>query len=110
MVSTLIPLVKDKLGDNTASNIYKSRAQLALLFKHYVTRGHISLTLMVSTLIPLVKDKLGDNTASNIYKSRALGSLILKVFDWVVLLLYSDDLKVDELQFGFQQKPPSTSM
>ena len=28
--------------------------QLASLFKHYVTHGHISLTLMVSTLIPLV--------------------------------------------------------
>ena len=83
--------------------------QLALLFKHYVTHGHISLTLMVPTSIPLVNDKLGDITASNNYMSTALGSLILKVFDWVALLLYSDDLKFDELQFGFQQKT-STSM
>ena len=64
---------------------------------------------MISTLIPLVKDKLGDITASNNYMSTALSSLILKVFDWVVLLPYSDDLKVDELQFGFQQNT-STSM
>ena len=83
--------------------------QLALLFKHFVMHGHISLTLMISALIPLVKDKLGDITASNNYRSIALSSLILKVFDWVVLLLYSDDLKVDELQFGFQQNT-STSM
>ena len=83
--------------------------QLTLLFKHYVTHGHISLVLMVSTLIPLVKDKLGDITASSNYRSIALCSLILKVFDWVVLLLYSDDLKIDELQFGFQEKT-STSM
>ena len=59
---------------------------------------------MVSTLIPLVKDKLGDITASNNYRSIAHSSLMLKVFDWVVLLLYSEDLKVVELQFGFQQK------
>ena len=64
---------------------------------------------MVSTLIPLVKDKLGDITASNNYRSIALSRLILKVFDWVVLLLYSGVLKVDGLQFGFQQKT-STSM
>ena len=88
--------------------------QLALLFKHFVMHGHISLTLIISTLIisaliPLVKDKLGDITASNNFRSIALSSLILKVFDWVVLLLYSDDLKVDELQFGFQQNT-STSM
>ena len=83
--------------------------QLALIFKHYVTHGHISLTLMVPTLIPFVKDKLGDITASNNYRSIALSNLILKVFDWVVLLLYTDDLKVDELQFGLQQKT-STSM
>ena len=64
---------------------------------------------MISTLIPLVKDKLGDITAINNYRSIALSSLILKVFDWVVLLLYSDDLTVDELQFSFQQNT-STSM
>ena len=69
--------------------------QLALLFKHFVMHGHISLTLMISTLIPLVKDKLGDITANNNYRSIALSSLIVKVFDWVVLLLFSDDLKVD---------------
>ena len=38
--------------------------QLTLLFKHYLTHGHISLTLMLSTLIPLLKDKLSDITSS----------------------------------------------
>ena len=64
--------------------------QLALLLKYYDTHRHISMTLMVLTLIPLVKDKIGDITASNYYMSTALSSLILNVFDWVVLLLYSD--------------------
>ena len=60
---------------------------------------------MLSTLIPLVKDKLGDIN----YRSIALSSLILKVFDWVVLLLHKDCLNIDELQFGFQQDT-STNM
>ena len=60
--------------------------------------------MALSTLIPLVKDQLGDDiTSSNNYRSIALNSLILKEFDWVVLLLHRNDLKIDELQFGFQQ-------
>ena len=82
---------------------------LTLLFRHYLTHGYISLELMLSTLIPLVKDKLGDITSSNNYRSIALSSLILKVFDWVVLLLHTDCLNIDELQFGFQQDT-STNM
>ena len=34
---------------------------------------------------------------------------MLKVFDWVVLLLHKDGLNIDELQFGFQQDT-STNM
>ena len=83
--------------------------QLTLLFRHYLTHGYISLALMLSTLIPLVKDKLGDITSSNNYRSIALSSLILKMFDWVVLLLHKDGLNIDELQFGFQQDT-STNM
>ena len=83
--------------------------QLKLLFKHYLMHGYISLALMLSTLIPLVKDKLGDVTLSNNYRSIALSSLILKVFDWVVILLHKDGLNIDELQFGFQQDT-STNM
>ena len=64
---------------------------------------------MLSTLIPLLKDKLGDSTSGDNYRLIALSSLILKVFDWVVLLLHRDDLKIDELQFGWQQDT-STNM
>ena len=64
---------------------------------------------MVSTLIPLVKDKLGDISASSNYRSIALSSMVLKIFDWVILLLYGEALKTDDLQFGFQEKV-STNM
>ena len=55
---------------------------------------------MVSTLIPLLKDKLGDICASNNYRAIALSSLILKIFDWVIILL--DRLNLDDLQFSYQ--------
>ena len=64
---------------------------------------------MISTLIPLVKEKMGDITSSDNYRSIAISSLILKVFDYVILDIHGDSLTVDELQFGYQDEI-STSM
>ena len=59
--------------------------QLSLLFRQFLIHGHISSFLMISTLIPLVKEKMGDITSSDNYRSIAISSLILKVFDYVIL-------------------------
>ena len=75
---------------------------LACVFRCFLIHGHVSSVLMISAMIPLVKDKLGDICASNNYRSIALSSLILKVFDWVIILLYGDRLNLDCLQFGYQ--------
>ena len=82
---------------------------LSLIFRQFLLHGHISTILMISTLVPLVKDKLGDITASDNYRSIAISSLILKVFDYVILDIYGDKLTTDELQFGYQDNT-STSM
>ena len=82
---------------------------LAALFKILLIHGHISPLVLISTIVPLVKDKLGDVNSSNNYRSIALSSLILKVFDWVVILAFEKNLVTDELQFGYKQKT-STSM
>ena len=56
-----------------------------------------------------MKDNLADITSSENYRAIAIGSLILKWFDWLILILERDKLTTDELQFGFQSKS-STSM
>ena len=58
--------------------------------------------LLLATLVPLLKDKLGDICDSSNYRSIAISSLILKVFDWVIILLYGDKLNLDQLQFSYQ--------
>ena len=63
---------------------------------------------MISKIIPLFKDILGDITSSSNYRSIALSSLILKIFDWVLLLLFEKELFTDELQFSFQDKTSTT--
>ena len=75
----------------------------------YMTHGHLSSVILVSTIIPLIKDKLGDISSSNDYRSVALSSLLLKIFDYIILLLHGDKLSTDELQFGYQQNT-STNM
>ena len=59
---------------------------------------------MLSTLIPLVKDKLGDICASKNYRSIAMSSLVLKILDWVIVLLYGSKLELDGLQFAYLPK------
>lgn len=76
--------------------------QLATLFKSYLVHGHISKCLLLSTIVPLVKDKLGDLHSSGNYRSIALGSLILKILDWVLILICEDKLTFDDLQFSYQ--------
>ena len=82
---------------------------LAKLFRMCLIHGHISSIIKVSTVIPLIKDKLGDISSSNNYRSIDLSSLLLKIFDWIILLLHGAKLSTDELQFGYKQKT-STNM
>ena len=51
---------------------------------------------------------MGDITSSDNYRAIAIGNLILKWFDWLILILEQDKLTTDELQFGFQAKSSTT--
>ena len=75
---------------------------LANIFKIFLIHGHVSLFILLSTLVPLIKDKLGDHCASKNYRSIAISSLLLKIFDWVIILLFGEALMLDDLQFGYQ--------
>ena len=77
--------------------------QLADLLKSFLVHSHVPNSLLTATLVPIVKDKLGDLGTSKNYRSIAISSLLLKLIDWVVMILYGDLLKANDLQFGFQQ-------
>ena len=75
---------------------------LSLAIQSFLIHGHISLFLLLATLIPIIKDKLGSINSSKNYRSIAISSLILKIFDWVILILFGTALGLDELQFAYQ--------
>ena len=77
--------------------------QLSRLFSAFLIHGHIGHDLLVCALSPIVKDPNGDISSSKNYRGIAISSLILKVFDNCLLLLFGNLLSNDALQFGFQK-------
>ena len=75
---------------------------LATAFQSFFDHGHFSLYLLLATFIPILKDKLGSLNSSKNYRSIALSSIVLKLFDWVILLLHGSKLDLDDLQFAYQ--------
>ena len=78
-------------------------SKLASLFRTSLSHGYISHDLLICALSPIVKDPNGDISASKNYRGIAISSLILKVFDNCILLLFGKILSNDALQFGFQK-------
>ena len=72
---------------------------LSIIIKSFLLHAHASNILLLSTLVPIIKDKMGDICSSKNYRSIAISSLILKVIDWVVIILYGECLN---LQFSYQ--------
>ena len=82
---------------------------LSLCLKSYLIHAHVSDFLLISMFIPIIKDKLGDITSSNNYRSIAISSLIMKLFDLLIMNVFKEYLLFDDLQFGYQPEV-STSM
>ena len=81
---------------------------LSLMMKCFLIHGHVSQVLLLATMVPLIKNKLDDSETSDNYRSIALSSVILKIFDWIVLLLFGENLGFDDLQFSYQQNCSTT--
>ena len=75
---------------------------LTNLCRLFLSHGTVPTFLLICTLVPLVKDNLGDSTKSDNYRAIAIGSLLLKLLDWIVLILEGDKLSTDQLQYGYQ--------
>ena len=82
--------------------------KLSVAIRCFLIHGHITLFLLLATLLPIIKNKLGRIDVSTNYRSIALSSLVLKLIDWIILLLFGTTLGLDDLQFAYQAGSSTT--
>ena len=82
--------------------------KLSILLRSFLIHGHVTLILLLTTLVPLVKDKLASLNSSKNYRSVALSSLLIKLVDWIVIILEGESLGLNELQFAYQANCSTT--
>ena len=58
--------------------------------------------------MPLIKSALKCDTKSSNYRAIAISSLLLKVLDNIIIILYGDKLSSDNLQFGYKKATSGT--
>ena len=103
---------KMKPGKGDVSGGYSSDAilnapdiffdQLAMVYRSWLLHGTVSLNLLACAFLPLLKNSLKNPAETNSYRAIAGSSLLLKLFDQVILLLWGHLLASDELQFGYK--------
>ena len=82
--------------------------QLATVFRSFLIHGHVSSYLLACCFIPLLKGSTKDPADTSSYRAIAGSSLILKLFENVILLIWGHLLQSDTLQFGFKKKTSTT--
>ena len=76
---------------------------LSLIFRDWLMHGTVTKSVLVCAFIPLLKPGK-DPACCDSYRAIAGSSLILKMFERCILLVWGDQLHSDSLQFGFKRK------
>ena len=75
---------------------------LAAVFRSWLVHGTVTPSLLACAFLPLLKSSLKNPAEVKSYRAIAGSSLILKLFDQVVLLLWGHLLQSDPLKFGYK--------
>ena len=82
--------------------------QLAAIFRSWLVHGTVSLSLLACAFLPLLKSSLKDPADTGSYRAIAGSSLVLKLFEKVILLIWGHFLAADSLQFGYKADTSTT--
>ena len=75
---------------------------LAGVFRSYLTHGTVTLQVLSCAFLPLFKGGLKNPAKFDSYRAIAGASQLLKLFEYVILIIWGDDLDTDSMQFGFK--------
>ena len=76
---------------------------LSLLFNMLYLYGTVPDAFGVGIAIPLVKKMDGDRTNSDNYRCITISPVISKIFEMVLMQIFSSQLQSDHLQYGFKR-------
>ena len=77
---------------------------LSLVFRDWLTHGTVTPSVLACAFIPLLKNSLKDPALTDSYRAIAGSSLLLKIFERCILMVWGDKMNSDSLQFGFKKK------
>ena len=75
---------------------------LALLFRSIIYHGHYLDNLLKFTIISIPKDAKASLSNVDNYRGISLSNSINKVFDYVIIELYQDNLMSSDMQFVYK--------
>ena len=81
---------------------------LALVFKSFLTHGTMSKEILACAFMPMFKGGLKNPAKFDSYRAIAGASQVLKLLEYVILLIWGDKMTSDSLQFGFKKKVSTT--
>ena len=81
---------------------------LSSVFRSYLTHGTLTLQILSCAFLPLFKGGLKSPDKFDSYSAIAGASQFLKLFEYVVLILWGDLLSTDSMQFGFKSGVSTT--
>ena len=93
-------------GDVTGGISFDALLNAPALFRSFLVHGTVSLSLLACTFLPLLKGQLKNPADPGSYRAIAGSSLLLKLFEKVILLIWGSLLASDILQFCYK---PGTS-
>ena len=116
IVNQAIDLMKSNKSDvsgSYTSDVFKNAPailvdNIAAIFRSFLTHGTISKEILACAFLPLFKGGLKDPSKFNSYRAIAGASQLLKLFEYVILILWGDKLTTDSLQFGFKKGVSTT--
>ena len=75
---------------------------LASVFQSFLIHGSVTPQILCCAFLPLFKGGLKNPEKFDSYRAIAGASQLLKLFEYVVLIVWGDQLDTDSLQFGFK--------
>ena len=80
---------------------------LSEVFQSWLTHGTVTKSFLACAFLPLVKG-MKDPSLTASYRAVAGSSLVLKLFDYVILEVWGEKMASDSLQFGYKCNTSTT--